>query len=128
MFLCLLPTGSCPTGEDIMQISTDTYTLPACNEQSEPSCYIARLLTYSFWSGPCGFADTMADSEPTGAASSQCYLLFDCLLDNLQEHNSPSGRRWLSMPLVFFSLFQMLLYYQYHSIKTLIESCLLLFW
>lgn len=60
-------SGTCPTGEDIMQTPRDINSLPACSDQCEFNCSLVKLLSYSFQSGFWAFAKSMAESEPTGA-------------------------------------------------------------
>lgn len=77
---------------------------PQDKPDAEPSCYLARSQTCLFQAGPCGLANRMADSEPTGAARPPQPQLLGCLLDDLQHlHNSPAGTRWLTILLVCLS-------------------------
>lgn len=80
-----------------------TWSLSACSDHNEPYCCSARMMTYLFQAAPCGFANSIADREPISEVRPHWCLLLGSLLDNLQWHNSRTGMRWFTYPLVGFS-------------------------
>lgn len=80
-----------------------TRNLPGSSGQCDVSCSFVGFLTFLFQTGPCGFANSVTDSNWTDVASLHWHLLAGCLLDNLQACKTLPWRRWLAVPPVSLS-------------------------